>query len=224
MSSRRAGTGWCSTELTAARYRHAIRPTPGSPGTSRVSRSVSEDEQADAEQSLKRVATAAFRRPVGTEDVAPYVELFQRERADGMSFEDALRTAVTAIFCSPRFLYLRENPGPLDDYELAARLSYFLTRTTPDRELLELARAGRLSGDSAVFDAQTERLMKDDRFQRFLVDFCDAWLDLREIDFTMPDSSLFPEFDPYLRYSMPLETQAFLGELIRFEPAGHAAL
>ena len=34
------------------------------------------------------------------------------------------------------------------------------------------------------------------------------------MDFTVPDRRLFPEFDDYLRYSMPLETSAFLRELI----------
>jgi hypothetical protein len=176
---------------------------------------ISEDEHADVEQSLERVAEAAFRRPVSTQDIAPYVQLFQKERDDGAPFEDALRTAVTAVFCSPRFLYLREDAGRLDDYALAARLSYFLARTTPDRELLQLAKTKRLSEDSVVLRAQTERLLNDRRFERFLVDFTDAWLDLREIDFTMPDKSLFPEFDQYLRYSMPLETRAFVRELIQ---------
>jgi hypothetical protein len=46
------------------------------------------------------------------------------------------------------------------------------------------------------------------------VDFTDNWLDLRDIDFTVPDGQLYPEFDSYLRYSMPLETRLFLRELI----------
>lgn len=175
---------------------------------------VSNDERGDAAQSLERVAAAAFRRPVTAEDVTRYVELFERERADEASFEEALRTAVTAVFCSPNFLYLRENAGKLDDFALAARLSYFLTRTAPDKELAELAAAGRLTADSAILREQTERLLNDPRFDRFLVDFTDTWLDLSEMDFTVPDGKLFPEFDPYLRFSMPLETREFLRELI----------
>ncbi|MCS5631896.1 MAG: DUF1588 domain-containing protein, partial [Pirellulaceae bacterium] len=45
---------------------------------------------------------------------------------------------------------------------------------------------------------------------RFLKDFCDAWLNLRELDFTVPDKRLFPEFDRYLRESMEQETYAYL--------------
>ena len=36
------------------------------------------------------------------------------------------------------------------------------------------------------------------RFERFLVDFCDNWLSLRDMDFTVPDGRLYPEFDRYL--------------------------
>ncbi|TWT62067.1 DUF1592 domain-containing protein [Rubinisphaera italica] len=169
--------------------------------------------QSDVSNSLMRIAEAAFRKPVQKSEIDVYLTLFHSERDKGNSFEDALRTAATAIFCSPRFLFLKETSGQLDDYALASRLSYFLTRTTPDAELLRLAEAGQLSKPD-ILRQQTERLLTDPRFSRFLTDFTEAWLNLREMDFTVPDSSLFPEYDNYLRYSMPLETEAFLQELI----------
>lgn len=175
---------------------------------------ISADERRDAFQALMRIAEAAFRMPVTADDALPYVELFLRERAGNAPFEDALRTAVAAIFCSPRFLYLHENPGPLDDFALASRLSYFLTRTAPDSTLREFAANGRLAGSPEALREQTERLLSDPRSERFIVDFCDSWLDLRDIDFTSPDKYLYPEFDEYLRFSMPLETTAFIRELI----------
>lgn len=174
---------------------------------------VTEDERRDVSQSLRRVAEAAFRRPVNEEQVADYVDLFLNERSDGNSFEQSLRTAVTAIFCSPSFLYLQEPAGRLDDYALASRLAYFLTRTAPDEQLLAEAAAGRLTSRAGLRD-QTERLLKSEHFERFLVDFTNNWLDLRDIDFTIPDKKLFPEFDAYLRYSMPRETRRFLQQLI----------
>ncbi|SVB14872.1 uncharacterized protein METZ01_LOCUS167726, partial [marine metagenome] len=171
----------------------------------------SANEKADAEQALGRLANAAFRRPVGPQEVAPYVKLFEAERAKGEAFELALRTAATAVLSSPHFLFLREPAGALDDYALASRLSYFLTRTAPDAELLAFAQGGKLR---AHLRAQTERLLKDKRFGRFITDFTEAWLNLRDMDFTIPDRSLYPEYEPYLRFSMPLETEAFLRELI----------
>ena len=171
----------------------------------------SANEKADAEQALGRLANAAFRRPVEPREVTPYVKLFQAERAKSEAFEPALRTAAIAVLSSPHFLYLREPAGALDDYALASRLSYFLTRTAPDAELLDLAQAGKLRGN---LHAQTERLLKDDRFERFITDFTQSWLNLREMDFTIPDRTLYPEYEPYLRFSMPRETEAFLRELI----------
>ena len=171
----------------------------------------SANEQADAEQALGRLANAAFRRPVEPQEVSPYVKLFQAERSKSEAFESALRTAAIAVLNSPHFLYLREPTGALDDYALASRLSYFLTRTAPDAELLGLAQAGELRGN---LHAQTERLLKDDRFERFITDFTQSWLNLREMDFTIPDRTLYPEYEPYLRFSMPRETEAFLRELV----------
>ena len=182
---------------------------------------ISVNEKADAQKALGRLAESAFRRSVSEKEVAPYVQLFENERKKGEAFEPALRTAATALFCSPHFLFLRETPGALDDFALANRLSYFLNRTAPDAELLALARQGRLR---ANLRAQTERLLKHKRFGRFISDFTEAWLNLRDMDFTMPDRTLYPEFEPYLRFSMPRETEAFLRELIESNlPAANIA-
>lgn len=175
---------------------------------------VSSDPSRDATTVLRRITSRAFRRPATEEQTAPYVALFQSEVKRGATFEDALKTAAAAIFCSPDFLYLREQPGPLDDYALASRLAYFLTRTAPDSELLAAAKTGQLSRNPKVLAAQTERLLNDPRSARFIQDFTDAWLNLRDIDFTSPDRSLYPEFDRFLQYSMLTETRSFWRELV----------
>jgi len=173
-----------------------------------------ENPESEVAAVLQRIATRAFRRPVPREKVAAYVDLFQSERATGSTVEEALRAAVTAIFCSPDFLFLRESKGWLDDYSLASRLSYFLTRTLPDDELLAVAEEGRLRSDAAALRTQMERLMEGAGFERFIDDFTDAWLDLRDIEFTSPDRKLFPEFDPFLQDSMVKESRAYFRELI----------
>lgn len=175
---------------------------------------VSEDATADATKVLQRVATQAFRRPVPADNIAAYLKLFKSQIDEGATFEEGLRTAVTALLCSPDFLYLSEPPGKLDDYALASRLSYFLTRTSPDMVLLAAAESGKLSTDPATLREQTERLLNHEHADRFIEDFTDAWLDLRNIDFTVPDRQLFPEFDPFLQFSIVEETRAFVQELI----------
>ncbi|MCA9052283.1 MAG: DUF1592 domain-containing protein [Planctomycetaceae bacterium] len=175
---------------------------------------VSNDAAHDVVPILTRVATAAFRRPVRDREVEAYRELFQDTVEQGASFEEALRTSVAALFCAPDFLYFRESPGRLDDYALATRLAYFLTRSSPDAELLAAAREGRLTSDPAELRRQTDRLLADPHHERFVVDFTDAWLNLREIEFTNPDDKLFPEFDQPLQHAMLAETRSFFQALI----------
>ncbi|MEM7699167.1 MAG: DUF1592 domain-containing protein [Verrucomicrobiota bacterium] len=165
-------------------------------------------------KTLQRFASAAFRRPVSVDELEPYLQLHDAELTSGADSTVALRTALSAILCAPDFIYLRENPGWLTSHQLANRLSYFLNRTTPDAALREQADSGKLSSDPELLLAESRRLMQSGDFDRFINDFTDAWLDLREIDFTNPDASLYPEFDAYLQHSMVAETRAYWRELI----------
>ncbi|MBL9158643.1 MAG: DUF1592 domain-containing protein [Verrucomicrobiales bacterium] len=176
---------------------------------------VSANPTTDVIPALKRFASAAFRRPATEEDIAPYLILFQGEMTGGADFEGALRTALAAMLCSPDFLYLRERAGRLDDHALASRLSFFLTRTAPDEALSAAAAAGKLSQDGELLRAEAVRLLDAPLSDRFITDFTDSWLDLRNIEFTNPDEQLFPEFDRYLQDSMLAETRAYFRELIR---------
>ena len=166
------------------------------------------------EKTITRVANAAFRRPASLDAIARYVTLYQAELKNGASTKDAMGTAVSAIFCSPDFLYLQEPSGWLDDYAIASRLSYFLTRTMPDAELLEAAKSKRLSQDPHALLHHARRLMNTPHHQRFIIDFTDAWLNLRDINFTSPDTTLFPEYDAFLQYSMLEETRRYFAALI----------
>jgi len=167
----------------------------------------------DAATILADFASAAFRRPVSSQETAPFLALFEKESASGEPFTSALRTACSAILCSPQFLFLIEPPGPLDDHALASRLAYFLHRGPPDEPLRRLAAQGRLR-QPAVLRQETERLLRDPKSARFITDFTDAWLNLRDIEFTTPDPRLYPEFNASLQESMLRETRAFFHELI----------
>ena len=185
----------------------------GKPGYKPGFTAESKDPKADSRRALPAFLTQAFRRPVTMTEAAPYLDLFDAEFAQSHDYLIALRTAAIAALCSPEFLYLKEPAGKLDDFALATRLSYFLTRTTPDGTLLKLAAAKQLSRPE-VLRAQTERLLGGDGQERFVADFTDGWLNLREITFTTPDKQLYPEFDAFLQDSMLRETRAFLRELI----------
>ena len=190
-----------------------IKPIEAKKGRPAYEVSVDEPLPA-AEKLLLDFATRAFRRPVMASEVASYVRLVKSGLDAGLSFVDAMQIAFRAILTSPRFLFLEEHPGKLDDWALASRLSYFLWSTSPDETLIGLAANGVLS-DSEVLREQVERMLKSPKADAFLENFTGQWLELRQIDFTQPDRKLYPEFDDLLKAAMLGETKAFFTEMLR---------
>jgi mono/diheme cytochrome c family protein len=174
----------------------------------------SADPEADAEKVLRDFARRAFRRRVTDADVKPFLGLVKAKLAAGQSFEKAVRVGLTAILVSPDFLFLREQPGKLDDFALASRLSYFLWSTMPDDELLAVAEGGTLSHPETL-RGQVERMLKDPKAGAFAENFVGQWLGLREIDATEPSHLLYPEFDHLLKVSMIREAELFFAEVLK---------
>jgi hypothetical protein len=168
----------------------------------------------DAQRLLSKFLRRALRRPVADEEVSEYLTKVTKKIADGAAFQDAMIFAYREILTSPEFMLLREPVGKLDDHALASRLSYFLWSTLPDEELRTLADAEKLS-DPAILRAQTERLLKDQRAERFVRNFTGQWLALRELNVTQPDRRLYPEFMPWLSEAMQMESEAFFAELVK---------
>ena len=168
---------------------------------------------ADAHRSLLlSFANSAFRRPVSSEELAPYAAIVEAELKQGTKFDEAMITGYKAILCSPDFLMIGLESGAptsakLGDYALASRLSYFLWNSMPDATLLDLAAKRELS-KPATLSAQVTRLLADPRSERFITHFLDEWLELKKIGFTTPDPHLYPEYDPWLHDSMLAETRA----------------
>ena len=172
---------------------------------------ISEKPLDDARRLLAQFLTRAFRHPVDESVLQTYLDQVKKHIDAGECFETAMRWTYRAALCSPDFLYRVEKAGPLDENALAARLSYFLWNSAPDADLLEKAAAGTLRKE---FKAQTERLLKDKRSDRFVEDFLGQWLSLHKIASTDPDRKLYPEFNPYLQDSMRDETLATFRELL----------
>lgn len=173
----------------------------------------SEDPLADAERLLWRFLQRASHRPLAdAADVKPYLEIFRLAGGMGESFTSAMIAAYSAILCSPDFLYLEAQPGPLKDHELAQRLAYFLWNGPPDDSLkneitLQL---------ESTLRQHTDRMLDDSRSDRFLNAFLDYWLNLRDIKLNAPDASLYTDYylDELLTESSVRETRLFLRELV----------
>ncbi len=173
-------------------------------------------------QILSAFARRAFRRPVLEAEIASLLGLMQSARSAGNSYEEALEAAMRAVLLSPHFLYLVEknSPGsagaalPVNDYELAARLSYFLWSTMPDDELSAEADAGTLARDGAALQATAERMLAVPKASAFIEDFVGQWLTLRRLALVEPSAVTYPNYDESLRDAAVEETQRFVGALL----------
>src|SRR5262249_25232273 len=108
----------------------------------------------------------------------------------------------------------RKRGTELDYHAIASRLSYFLWSSMPDAELLKLAGKGELKKPE-VRRAQVERMLKDSKARRFTDNFARQALDLRTINAPSPDPQIYGEFDDFLFWSMPRETERFFEEVLK---------
>jgi hypothetical protein len=162
------------------RYRHIFfeGPPPGEPTA----------QQEYLRAILKRLASKAFRRPVEKSTLDRLVTLaVEAQHTNSSSFEEAVTHATTAILTSPRFLYRAETSPtstsstevvPLDEFALASRLSYFLWSSLPDDQLTQLAAQGQLRTNLVK---EVDRMLADERSQRFVQNFVGQWLQTRDV-------------------------------------------
>ena len=139
-----------------------------------------------ARQILTTFARRAFRRPPATAEIDSLMALVDTVRA-GATYNDGLKAAITEILLSPHFLYREETSvgvganaaaKPLNAFELATRLSYFLWSTMPDDALAASADSGKLTSDPAELPAQIERMLADPKVTALTTSFATQWLTL----------------------------------------------
>lgn len=162
---------------------------------------------------LAELAPRLFRRPAPEEAVRDYVAFYRQAREGTVPLE-AFTSTVRAMMASPHFLYHVETGPAPDAHALANRLSYFLWRSAPDGEMSAAAAAGRLSKPDEV-RRQIDRLLADERSERFLRDFVGQWLGIRRVGEMQPDTNLYPEYDDDLERAMVEETRGFVRELLQ---------
>lgn len=195
----------------------------------------SDDENARdpyRETILRRFATQAFRRPVDDATVERLVAIARSvDKQEGKRFEDGIAQAITAILVSPRFLLRAEiqpepdNPDkvvPIDEYALASRLSYFLWSSLPDEELMTLAGEGKLR---ASLRQQVDRMLADEKSDRFIRNFVGQWLMARDVQTIHIDERRVlnirdlgearRSFSGRVRESMRLESEEFFAHILR---------
>ena len=179
-------------------------------------------EEPCAREIIAALARRAYRRPVTAADVDPLLGLYREGRRD-RDFEGGVERALEGLLSMPTFL-MRVERQPVDtqpgavyrvsDLELASRLSFFLWKSMPDVELLEVAERGELS-TPATLAGQVRRMLADRRSTRFMDDFVGQWLQMRNIFSQDPDGALFAGFNDTLRSAMVRETELFFQSQVR---------
>jgi hypothetical protein len=181
----------------------------------------SNEETTCARKILTNLSERAFRRPVNDADLEGLMKFYQAGRAKE-DFDHGVRDALSAILASPHFLYRAESAvdaggtRTLNDLELASRLSFFLWSSLPDKELLDLAIASRLS-DPAVLPKQVKRMLADPRSKSLVNDFAFQWLHVSKLDELTPDRGQFPQASGLLdqRGLMKEELRLYIDSVLR---------
>jgi hypothetical protein len=157
-----------------------------------------------------------FRRPLAAEEIARYKQVYTTG-ATGADFAAGIGLVITAMLESPNFLYLPERGDaraaekdalPLDQYEIAARLSYFITASTPDPELSAAADQAALRTADQVA-AQARRLLASPQARDSIASFYLQLLEMPDLATIDKDPKLFPQYTPAVREAMAAELTTF---------------
>lgn len=180
------------------------------------------DLRATAAKVARTLTRQAYRRPASDAEVEVLLGVFDLARANKLDYPEALRLMLKAVLVSPQFLFITPAKAPepdkeivpLDDYQLASRLSYLLWASMPDAELSALADSGKLR-DPAVLQGQVKRLLADPRSRALFDGFGAQWLGLGEIQTKTFDTAKYPQMTKEMRAAMYDEARLFFASIVR---------
>ncbi len=186
---------------------------PPAPGT---------DARAAAKAVARSLARKAYRRPASDAELDVLLGVFDLASRNKLAYPAALRLMLKAVLVSPQFLFItpakQAESGqaivPLDDYQLASRLSYLLWATMPDAELSALADSGKLH-EPEVLKSQVKRLLADSRSRALFDGFGAQWLGLGDLKGKTFDTAKFPQMTMEMRAAMLDEARLFFDSIVR---------
>ncbi len=170
---------------------------------------------------LTRLLRRAYRRPPSENEVEQLAQFVESIQAGGATWEAGIQEAIKVVLCSPKFLFRVEiddrrqgspEPHPIDEFQLASRLSYFLWSSMPDDELLHLAEKKQLTVN---LESQVKRMLADAKASELTRNFGTQWLQIQRLATVGPDADRFPTFTRKLRDAMLKETELFLEAIFR---------
>jgi hypothetical protein len=174
-----------------------------------------------ARELARSIARKAYRRPPTEAELDVLVATFDLGRRNNLAYPQALHLMLKAVLVSPQFLFItpageaESSSGivPLDDHQLASRLSYLLWATMPDDELMTLADSGKLH-EPAVLKAQAKRLLDDPRSRALFDGFGAQWLSVGGLKRQVFDPEMFPQMTTGMRQAMYDEVRLFFQSIV----------
>lgn len=183
-----------------------------------------------------KFAELAYRRPLTSGESAELRQLYDKLRREELPHDQAVRLTLARVLVSPAFLYRAEQPAPgnkpapVNDWELATRLSYFLWSSAPDAELRSVAAHGELHQPDVLVQ-QARRMLRDSRVRRLATEFACVWLHIHAFDELNEKSERhFPNFTelrgPMYEEAIRFFTDAFQNDasVLSFFDANHTFL
>ena len=166
-------------------------------------------------------ASRAWRRPLTAEDKTNLQAFYEKSRTvNKLDHDAALRALLARVLVSPAFLYRLETVArgaekPLNGWEMASRMSFFLWSSIPDDELRRAAAAGELSNPT-MLARQVKRMTADPKARRVATEFFGQWLGFYRFDeYRGVDTGRFPEFTPEVKAAMYDEAVSTFEYIVR---------
>ena len=170
---------------------------------------------------LDKFLLKAFRRPPTEDETDRYLTLFLESFDADVPFYLAMQAPIVAALSSPAFLLHSEQAikgketYAVSSIDMASRLSYFLWSSAPDEQLISAGVTGRLLDPEEIL-RQTDRMLADDKAERFFERFVLQWLRTEGLgDTYRPDESRFSEINESLMAAMRREGVMVVGNVIR---------
>jgi Protein of unknown function (DUF1592)/Protein of unknown function (DUF1588)/Protein of unknown function (DUF1585)/Protein of unknown function (DUF1587)/Protein of unknown function (DUF1595) len=217
---------------TVPRAFRKYKPPVRSPREDKTFRAVpaAPDPELERQQRIYNILLAfcdrAFRRPATHDEVTRLLGIVSSAEKDGERTDVAIQLALRAVLVSPHFLFFQTRVDhdstagsvPINDFDLASRISYFLWSSMPDEQLFRVAAQGSLRPRKNL-RLQVKRMLRGPRARALAENFASQWLQTRKLKEFTPDPVLFPDFDESLRAAMLTETELFF-ESIRDKDRG----
>jgi Protein of unknown function (DUF1592)/Protein of unknown function (DUF1588)/Protein of unknown function (DUF1595)/Protein of unknown function (DUF1585)/Protein of unknown function (DUF1587) len=168
----------------------------------------------------------ALRRPLSADETTRYTALFSESRTQ-WGFPVAVRLLIQAFLQTPAFLYRLEYGGAavpgsqaiaLDGYQMASRLAYLMTDSTPDAELVSAADAGMLTSPEGL-ETQARRLLKVPGAREAVASFHAQWLRFDKLGNLTKAPDLYPSFNPAMAAALKDATVRYVDRI--FWDEGH---